>query len=58
MWEEAPLDASIRASIDEFARAYESGAPARAIAAFQAARRSRKERESRAVWRRHDREMK
>jgi enoyl-CoA hydratase/carnithine racemase len=42
MWEEAPLDASIRASIDEFSRAYESGAPARAIAAFQAARRSRK----------------
>ena len=42
MWEEAPLDASIRASIDEFARAYESGAPARAIVAFQAARRSRK----------------
>jgi len=42
MWEEAPLEASIRASIDEFARAYESGAPARAIAAFQAARRSRK----------------
>ena len=42
MWEEAPLEASIRASIDEFARAYESGAPARAIAAFQEARRSRK----------------
>ena len=42
LWEEAPLDASIRASIDEFARAYESGAPARAIAAFQEARRSRK----------------
>jgi len=42
MWEEAPLDASIRASIDEFSRAYESGAPAQAIAAFQAARRSRK----------------
>lgn len=42
LWEEAPLEASIRASIDEFARAYESGAPARAIAAFQAARRSRK----------------
>ena len=41
MWEEAPLDASIRASIDEFSRAYESGAPARAIAAFQAARRKR-----------------
>ena len=42
MWEEAPLEASIRASIDEFARAYESGAPERAIAAFQEARRSRK----------------
>jgi len=41
MWEEAPLDASIRASIDEFSRAYESGAPARAIAMFQAARRKR-----------------
>ncbi|HTN26251.1 MAG TPA: enoyl-CoA hydratase [Burkholderiales bacterium] len=41
MWEEAPLDASIRASIDEFSRAYESGAPARAIAQFQAARRKR-----------------
>jgi enoyl-CoA hydratase/carnithine racemase len=42
LWEEAPLDASIRASIDEFARSYEAGAPGRAIAAFQAARRSRK----------------
>jgi enoyl-CoA hydratase/carnithine racemase len=42
MWEEAPLETSIRASIDEFARAYESGAPTRAIAAFQEARRSRK----------------
>ena len=42
MWEEAPLEASIQASIDEFSRAYESGAPGRAIAAFQAARRSRK----------------
>ena len=41
MWEEAPLEASIRASIDEFSRAYESGAPARAIAQFQAARRKR-----------------
>ncbi len=39
LWEEAPLDASVRASIDEFARAYESGKPARAIAAFQSARR-------------------
>ena len=42
MWEELPLEASVRASIDEFSRAYESGAPARAIAAFQAARRNRK----------------
>jgi len=42
LWEEAPLDACVRASIDEFARAYESGAPARAIAAYQAARRSRR----------------
>jgi len=41
MWEEAPLEASIRASMDEFSRAYESGAPARAIAAFQASRRKR-----------------
>ena len=39
MWEEAPLEASIRASIDEFSRAYESGAPARAIAQFQARRK-------------------
>jgi len=42
LWEEAPLDACVRTSIDEFARAYESGAPGRAIAAFQAARRNRK----------------
>jgi len=42
LWEEAPLEASVRASIDEFARAYESGAPARAIAAYLAARRSRR----------------
>ena len=42
MWEEAPLDASVRTSIDEFSRAYESGAPARAIAAFRAARRGRR----------------
>ena len=39
LWEEAPLDASVRTSVDEFARAYASGAPARAIAAFKAARR-------------------
>jgi len=43
LWEEAPLEASVRASIDEFARAYESGAPARAIAASQAARRNRRD---------------
>jgi len=42
LWEEAPLDACIRASIDEFARAYESGAPGRAIAAFRQASRERK----------------
>ena len=42
LWEEAPLDASVRASIDEFARAYESGAPARAMAAYQTARRNRR----------------
>jgi hypothetical protein len=44
MWEEAPLEASIHVSIDEFSRAYETGAPARAIAAFQAARRAKKHR--------------
>jgi len=42
LWEEAPLDACVRASIDEFARSYESGAPNRAIAAFQQARKTRK----------------
>ena len=42
LWEEAPLEASVRASIDEFARAYESGAPARAIAAFLAERSRRR----------------
>ncbi len=39
MWEEAPLEASIRASVDEFARAYESPEPGRRIAAFRKARR-------------------
>jgi enoyl-CoA hydratase/carnithine racemase len=39
LWEEAPLDASIRASIDEFARAYESGEPARRIALFRKRRK-------------------
>jgi len=39
MWEEAPLEASIRASVDEFARAYESPEPGKRIAAFRRARR-------------------
>jgi enoyl-CoA hydratase/carnithine racemase len=38
LWEEAPLAESVRASIDEFARAYESGEPNRRVAAFRAAR--------------------
>jgi enoyl-CoA hydratase len=38
LWEEAPLDESIRRSIDEFSRAYESGEPNRRVAAFRAAR--------------------
>jgi enoyl-CoA hydratase/carnithine racemase len=38
LWEEAPLDESIRRSIDEFSRSYESGEPNRRIAAFRAAR--------------------
>jgi len=41
LWEEAPLEASVRASIDEFARAYESGEPARRIEAYRASRRKR-----------------
>jgi enoyl-CoA hydratase/carnithine racemase len=40
LWEEAPLEAAVRASIDEFARAYESGEPARRIESFR--RRKRK----------------
>jgi len=39
LWEEAPLEASIRASIDEFARAYESDEPRRRVAAFVSARK-------------------
>ena len=39
LWEEAPLAGSIRASIDEFARSYESGEPNRRVAAFRAARK-------------------
>jgi enoyl-CoA hydratase/carnithine racemase len=38
LWEEAPLAESVRASIDEFARAYAKGEPNRLIAAFRAAR--------------------
>jgi enoyl-CoA hydratase/carnithine racemase len=41
LWEEAPLAESIRASIDEFARSYESGEPNRRVAAFRAARRKK-----------------
>ena len=39
LWEEAPLAESIRASIDEFARSYESGEPKRRVAAFRKARK-------------------
>ncbi|MBM3353769.1 MAG: enoyl-CoA hydratase [Betaproteobacteria bacterium] len=39
MWEELPLEASIRASVDEFARAYESPEPGRRIAGLRRARR-------------------
>ena len=39
LWEEAPLAESIHASIDEFARTYESGEPNRRVAAFRAARK-------------------
>jgi len=42
MWEEAPLDASIRASVDEFARAYASPEPGRRIAAFRTARKAKR----------------
>jgi len=38
LWEEAPLAESIRTSIEEFARAYESGEPNRRVAAFRKAR--------------------
>lgn len=38
LWEEAPLEASVRASIDEFARAYEAREPAQRIARFRAQR--------------------
>lgn len=38
MWEEAPLEASIRASVDEFAQTYASPEPGKRIAAFRGAR--------------------
>jgi enoyl-CoA hydratase/carnithine racemase len=38
LWEEAPLAESVRASIDEFARCYESGEPNLLVAKFRAAR--------------------
>lgn len=41
LWEEAPLEASVRASIDEFARSYESGEPRRRVEAFRKARKRR-----------------
>lgn len=39
LWEEAPLEASVRASVDEFARAYETPEPARRIHAFRSRRK-------------------
>ena len=39
LWEEAPLADSIRASIDEFARCYETDEPARRVKAFQDAKK-------------------
>ena len=41
LWEEAPLHESVEVSIDEFARAYESGEPNRRVAAFRAARKNK-----------------
>lgn len=35
LWEEAPLDSAVRASIDEFAASYESDEPRRRAAAFR-----------------------
>lgn len=42
LWEEAPLEASVRASVEEFARAYETGEPRRRIEAFRRARKQRR----------------
>ena len=41
LWEEAPLAESIRASIDEFARSYESDEPRKRIDAFRRSRTKR-----------------
>jgi len=41
LWEEAPLAESVRLSIDEFAKSYESGEPRRLIDAFRANRKAR-----------------
>jgi len=41
LWEEAPLAESIRASIDEFAKTYESGGPNRRVDAFRKARKGK-----------------
>jgi enoyl-CoA hydratase/carnithine racemase len=46
LWEEAPLEQCVRASIDEFARSYESGEPARRIEALRRARRKGKDKRS------------
>ena len=43
LWEEAPLHESVEVSIDEFARSYEKGEPAKLISAFRRARKSRRE---------------
>jgi enoyl-CoA hydratase/carnithine racemase len=40
-YESLPLEEAVRASIDEFARSYESGEPRRLVAEFAARRRSR-----------------
>lgn len=41
LWKEAPLAECVRFSIDEFARAYESGEPNRRVAASRNARKKR-----------------
>ena len=41
LWEEAPLEQSIRVSIDEFARSYESDEPRKRIAAFMQTRKKK-----------------